>query len=271
MPELPEVETTRRGIEPHLLGQRVTDVVVRNRQLRWPVPAGLKATLAGQKVHAVERRAKYLLLRMESGTLILHLGMSGSLRIVPLGTAADKHDHVDIVFANKQILRLRDPRRFGAVLWTRADPAQHKLLQHLGPEPLETDFDGDYLYHRSRKRKQAIKTFIMDSRIVVGVGNIYASEALFLAGIHPATAAGRISQPRYARLTESIRQVLQAAIAQGGTTLRDFTSSDGKPGYFAQSLHVYGRADEACAECGSTIRQIQQGQRSTWYCPRCQR
>lgn len=271
MPELPEVETTRRGIEPHLLGQRITGVVVRNRQLRWPVPAGLQKTVAGQQVHAVERRAKYLLLKMDRGTLILHLGMSGSLRLLPIGTAAEKHDHVDIVFSNGQLLRLRDPRRFGALLWTSGDPAQHRLLQHLGPEPLGASFDDDYLYHRSRKRKQAIKSFVMDSRIVVGVGNIYASEALFLAGIHPTTAAGRISKPRYVRLTQQIRAVLQAAITQGGTTLRDFTSIDGKPGYFAQSLHVYGREGEPCTQCGNSIRQIQQGQRSTWYCPRCQR
>lgn len=270
MPELPEVETTLRGIKPHILNRKVSAVVVRNRRLRWPVPAALDSRLAGQTVHGVTRRAKYLLLTLDTGTLILHLGMSGSLRITASATPAQKHDHVDIQFGSHTV-RLRDPRRFGAVLWTSRDPLQHKLLKHLGPEPLQDDFDGDHLYGASRGRKQAVKTFIMDSRRVVGVGNIYASEALFLAGIHPGTAAGRISRARYLALAAAIKQVLGAAIEQGGTTLRDFTASDGQPGYFAQSLHVYGRQGQPCTRCGAPVRQIQQGQRSTYYCPHCQR
>lgn len=271
MPELPEVETTRRGIAPHLAGHTVAAVVVRHPQLRWPVPRGLAGKLHGRVVQAVERRAKYLLLRFEHGTLILHLGMSGSLRLVDAATPAGKHDHFDLVLAGGQALRLTDPRRFGAVLWTKDDPAQHELLRDLGPEPLESEFDADYLYRASRKRKTAIKLFIMDSKTVVGVGNIYASEALFRAGIHPSRAAGSLSRERCARLVSAIRAVLREAIQQGGTTLRDFTGSDGKPGYFAQELRVYGRAGAPCTACGATIKQTRQGQRSTYYCPRCQR
>lgn len=271
MPELPEVETTRRGIAPHLTGRTVTAVIVRQRQLRWPVPRGLAGTLCGGVVQAVERRAKYLLLRFVHGTLLLHLGMSGSLRLLDAKTPAGKHDHFDVVLDSGRALRLTDPRRFGAVLWTRDDPLQHKLLRDLGPEPMEADFDAGYLYLATRKRKTAIKQLIMDSKTVVGVGNIYASEALFRAGIHPARAAGALSQERCARLVVAIKEVLREAIQQGGTTLRDFLGGDGKPGYFAQQLRVYGRAGAPCTACGVTIRQTRHGQRSTYYCPHCQR
>ncbi|WP_127474589.1 bifunctional DNA-formamidopyrimidine glycosylase/DNA-(apurinic or apyrimidinic site) lyase [Sulfurivermis fontis] len=271
MPELPEVETTRRGIAPHLTGHAVVDVIVRHPQLRWPVPRGLAGKLRGCVVQAVERRAKYLLLRFAHGTLILHLGMSGSLRLVDANAPAGKHEHFDLVLDSGRALRLTDPRRFGAVLWTKDEPTQHELLRDLGPEPLGDEFDAAYLYRATRKRKAAIKQFIMDSKIVVGVGNIYASEALFRAGIHPSRAAGTLSQERCARLVVAIKEVLREAIRQGGTTLRDFTGGDGKPGYFAQQLRVYGRAGEPCPACGATIKQMRHGQRSTYYCPRCQR
>jgi len=271
MPELPEVETTRRGIEPHVAGQQVTGVVVRDGRMRWPVPPQLQRKLSGQTIHKVERRAKYLLLRADAGTLILHLGMSGNLRILPCDSPPGKHDHVDIVLGNGKCLRLHDPRRFGAVLWTRDDPLRHPLLADLGPEPLEDGFDGACLFERSRGRTAPVKQFLMDNRVVVGVGNIYANEALFLAGIHPARAAGRIGRERYERLAQAIKQVLQEAIAQGGTTLRDFLASDGQPGYFSLYLRVYGRTGEPCPACGRPILQIQQGQRSTYYCGHCQR
>ncbi len=270
MPELPEVETTRRGIAPHLEGQRVTEVVVRQPRLRWPIPAELTTALAGQRIDAVRRRGKYLLLETAAGTALLHLGMSGSLRVLQADEPPRAHDHVDICLADGRCLRLRDPRRFGALLWTRRPAAEHRLLRDLGPEPLDQDFDSDYLAQRAHGRRAAIKSFIMDSRIVVGVGNIYASEALFLAGIHPKTAAGRIGRARLARLVEAIRTVLTQAIAQGGTTLRDFSDSDGRPGYFQQRLSVYGRAGEPCRRCTGTIRSLTLGQRNTYYCPRCQ-
>jgi len=271
MPELPEVETTRRGIAPHVVHHRIAQIVVRHHQLRWPVPPALVSEAKGLRIEACERRGKYLLLRSAKGTIIIHLGMSGSLRLVDAKTPAAKHDHVDIVLDSGQALRLTDPRRFGAVLWTRDDPLQHELLRDLGPEPLGKAFDGDYLYQASRGRSVAIKQFIMDSKVVVGVGNIYASEALFLARIHPSRKAGSLSKARCAALAEAIREVLTAAIQQGGTTLRDFVGGDGKPGYFAQQLNVYGRTGEACPVCGTAIKQITQGQRSTYYCPRCQR
>jgi formamidopyrimidine-DNA glycosylase len=270
MPELPEVETTRRGIAPHIEGQAVCDLIVRHHQLRWPVPRGLKQTLQGHRINSVSRRAKYLLLDFDHGTLILHLGMSGSLRIIPAGRAAEKHDHLDILFGNGKTLRLTDPRRFGAVLWTKENPAEHELLAHLGPEPLSDAFTDELLYQRSRNRHSSIKQFIMEGKVVVGVGNIYASEALFLAGINPKAIAGKVSRARYEKLTAAIKQVLTAAIAQGGTTLRDFVGGDGKPGYFAQQLNVYGREGEPCHTCGTPIKQITQGQRSSYYCPRCQ-
>lgn len=271
MPELPEVETTRRGIEPHIRDQKVVRVTVRQPRLRWPVPRGLSQKLAGKRIRSVGRRAKYLLLGFDHGTLILHLGMSGSLRIVNAESPAGKHDHVDIVLESGQALRLTDPRRFGAVLWTADEPQAHELLRSLGPEPLSNDFDADYLFQRSRGRKSSIKQYIMDGKIVVGVGNIYASESLYLAGINPKRAAGKVSRERYEKLTEAIRQVLAAAIEQGGTTLRDFVGGDGKPGYFAQKLNVYGKEGEPCPGCGKTIKQLVLGQRSTYYCSHCQR
>lgn len=270
MPELPEVETTRRGIGPAITGKTVTDVIVRHSRLRYGVPPALRRELPGQRVQAVERRGKYLLLRTAVGAVIVHLGMSGSLRLVTPATPPTTHDHVDIVFGRGVCLRLRDPRRFGAVLWTRDDPARHALLAGLGPEPLEEGFSGAYLYERARGRRQAVKLFLMDSRIVVGVGNIYANEALFLAGIRPQTPAGRISRVRFDGLAAAVRQVLAEAIAAGGTTLRDFTQGDGQPGYFQQSLRVYGRNDEPCLRCGKLIRLLRLGQRATYYCPQCQ-
>lgn len=270
MPELPEVETTRQGIRPHLVSHRVSKVIIRQRQLRWPIPGSLDRALPGQTIQDVRRRGKYLLLATRAGTAILHLGMSGSLRIVEGTTPAATHDHVDIVLGNGRCLRLRDPRRFGALLWTTADPATHWLLSGLGPEPLGNDFDGDYLYRRAAGRRLAVKPFLMDSKVVVGVGNIYASEALFIAGIHPLRAAGRISRERYDRLASAVRKVLQASIDMGGTTLRDFSNGAGQPGYFKQSLRVYGRAGEPCMTCGRTLLERRIGQRSSVYCTSCQ-
>ena len=238
MPELPEVETTLRGIAPHLDQRRVTDVVIRNPKLRWPIPKNLPELLHGQIVHSLQRRAKYLLITFDHGTLILHLGMSGSLRIQPVGTPAEKHDHFDLVLDAGQLLRLRDPRRFGAVLWHAGDIAQHPLLAALGPEPLEQDFDGAYLHRATRSRRVAIKLAIMDSHLVVGVGNIYANEALYRAGIRPQLAANKLSLPRCQRLAQNIKEVLLEAIKQGGSTLRDFVHSDGSSGYFQQSYFV---------------------------------
>lgn len=271
MPELPEVETIRRGIAPHLLGQRIDRLEVRERRLRWPIPLGLEQALAGQQIDSVERRGKYLLIGLERGTLLLHLGMSGSLRLLPAGLPAEKHDHLDLVLNQGQMLRLRDPRRFGALLWTTEDPLGHPLLRALGPEPLGENFDGATLYRASRGRRSAIKALIMDSKVVVGVGNIYANEALFAARVHPAHPAGRIGHERCARLAAVIQQVLTEAVTQGGTTLRDFLREDGRPGYFAQRLQVYGRAGEPCPSCGAPIEQQRIGQRSSFYCPRCQR
>ena len=271
MPELPEVETIRQSIAPHLTGQTVTRVVVRERRLRWPVPPELETALSGQVVRAVERRAKYLLLRTSGGSALLHLGMSGRLRILPNQTTPQKHDHVDLELSSGYCLRLTDPRRFGALLWTVEPPERHPLLRNLGPEPLEEGFSAVYLYNLARGRKISVKSFIMDNRVVVGVGNIYANEALFMAGIGPTRPAGRISLARYGILVEAIREVLTAAIAQGGTTLRDFVSGTGKPGYFQQYLRVYGRARLSCVGCGALIQVRRQGQRATYYCPRCQR
>jgi len=245
-------------------------MVVRERRLRWPVPAGLEAQVAGQTIIDVGRRGKYLLIHLPAGTLILHLGMSGSLRVLPATAPPERHDHLDVVLDDGQCLRLRDPRRFGAVLWTEGDPRRHPLLASLGPEPLGAAFHGDWLYRCSRGRRVAAKPFLMDSHVVVGVGNIYANEALFLAGIHPARAAGRIALARYERLAEAVKQVLMEAIAAGGTTLRDFVHSDGRPGYFSQHLRVYGHNGKPCEVCRHSLRQRIIGQRSTYYCPRCQ-
>ncbi len=271
MPELPEVETTRRGIAPHVTGRRIARLLVREARLRWPVEATLARMLAGQRIVAVTRRGKYLLLGLDQGTLILHLGMSGSLRLVAATAPAGRHDHVDLLFDDGRCLRLTDPRRFGALIWTRDAALDHPLLASLGPEPLAEDFNGDTLWQAARGRRIAIKVFIMDSHVVVGVGNIYASEALFRAGIHPARAAGRISRARMAALAEAIKAVLNEAIAQGGTTLRDFVGGDGRPGYFRQQLAVYGREGEPCLRCGAPIRQQRLGQRASYYCVQCQR
>jgi formamidopyrimidine-DNA glycosylase len=268
MPELPEVETTLRGIDPFLREQRITRIIVRERRLRWPISEQV-SQLQGRRIIDLSRRGKYLLMRLDEGNLIWHLGMTGSMKILPVGSAAETHEHVEMHMANGHALKFRDPRRFGACLYTGLDPLQHRLLQNLGPEPLGEAFDADYLYRKCRNRSAAIKTVIMNSHIVVGVGNIYASEALYLAGIRPSRAAGRISKPRIAKLVASIRQILLAAIEQGGTTLRDFTQADGKPGYFSQSLMVYGNR-ESCKLCGKAIKHIVQGQRSSYYCPGCQ-
>ncbi len=270
MPELPEVETTRRGIEPYVRGQQVVAMIVRQSRLRWPIPTQLKRKFTGQVIHTVGRRAKYLLLGTQRGTVIMHLGMSGSLRVLDTHIPPQAHDHVDFVLPEQRVLRLRDPRRFGALLWIEDNPLLHPLLRDLGPEPLSDSFNGDYLYQMSRARRVAVKAFIMNSHIVTGLGNIYANEALFHAGIHPRRAVNLIARNRYRRLAESIKWVLQNAIAYGGTTLRDFTHEDGKPGYFRNELQVYGRAEEPCINCGQPIVVRSQGQRATYYCPRCQ-
>lgn len=270
MPELPEVETTRRGVSPHCRGARVTGVQVREPRLRWPVPVQLPSLLSGQRIMEVERRAKYLLFRTAAGSLLVHLGMSGSLRVADPADLPGKHDHIDILLDNGACLRYNDPRRFGCFLWL--EPAeQHPLLSHLGPEPLSPGFDGKLLYSLSRGRKSPVKHFIMDAKVVVGVGNIYANEVLFLSGIDPRRAAGRISLARYLVLADRIKQVLTSAIEQGGTTLRDFVGGDGKPGYFAQQLYVYGRGGAPCKRCGAVLRERALGQRTTVFCVACQR
>lgn len=271
MPELPEVETTRRGIEPHVAGQRIKQLVVRQPQLRWPVPPQLQQLLPGQVIERVERRGKYLLLPVERGTLIIHLGMSGSLRVLTNDSPPGPHDHIDLLLDTGSRLRYSDPRRFGAWLWSDTGVEQHPLLAALGPEPLSDSFHADYLYRLSRSRKVAVKSFIMNSHIVVGVGNIYANEALFRAGIHPARAAGRIGRQRYQRLVAAIKSVLADALRQGGTTLRNFVGGEGKPGYFKQRLEVYDRRDAPCRRCATVIREMRIGQRSSFYCPVCQR
>ena len=270
MPELPEVETTRRGVEPYSRGRRVARVEVREPRLRWPVPDDLPERLQGQRIDSVERRAKYLLFTTEAGKLMVHLGMSGSLRVVDENEPPSYHDHLDIVFDDGRALRYNDPRRFGCCLWL--EPGEnHKLLANLGPEPLGEDFSGELLYRLSRGRKGAVKQLIMDGKIVVGVGNIYANEALFRAGIRPDRSAGRISRARYERLATEVKQVLTSAIEQGGTTLRDFVGGDGKPGYFAQQLDVYGRENKPCRRCGRMLKKCTLGQRTTVYCVACQR
>lgn len=271
MPELPEVEITRRGLATHLTGLTVADAVIRDARLRWPIPKNLPKLLRGQAIRALKRRGKYLLVEFEHGTLILHLGMSGSLRILPAGTPPEKHDHFDLVLNNGTLVRLRDPRRFGAVLWHSGDMHTHPLLATLGPEPLENDFNARYLYQATRGRNIAIKQFIMDSHVVVGVGNIYANEALFRAGIRPQLAARKLSLPRCAKLVAAIRDTLNEAIQHGGSSLRDFVSTSGQSGYFQQHHWVYGRGNEPCRRCGALIKQIRQGQRSSFYCAACQR
>lgn len=270
MPELPEVETTRRGIAPHVEGLRISEIVVRQSQLRWPVPNTVQLAV-GEPVTAVRRRAKYLLLDTAKGTIVLHLGMSGSLTVQPVDKPVLKHDHLDIVLEGGNCLRLNDPRRFGACLWQGADEAPLKLLEGLGPEPLSDAFDGERLFERSRGRTVAVKNFIMTNAVVVGVGNIYANEALFMAGIDPRRAAGNVSRARYLKLGAHIKTVLAEAIKQGGTTLRDFLGADGKPGYFSIQLKVYGNVGKPCSECGTAIRSVNIGQRNSFYCPKCQR
>ncbi len=272
MPELPEVETTRRGISPYVIGETVKDVHIRERRLRWPISTQLGHLLKNRTIQKLKRRAKYLLFYTENGCLIVHLGMSGSLRIIDRdrGEMTGKYDHVDIVFDSNRILRFRDPRKFGSILWSRHDPSTHQLIRHLGPEPLSRTFDADHLYTLSRKRIQAIKTLIMDNRIVSGVGNIYANESLFVAGIHPGRKAGRLSKKSCEKLTIAVKIVLNRAIKRGGTTLRDFTNGKGNPGYFQHELHVYGRAGKPCKACARPIRVIRLGQRSSFYCATCQ-
>lgn len=269
MPELPEVEVTRLGIAPGLTGRRVTAVVARTPKLRYPIPAGLPALLCDRVLQSVERRAKYLLLDFGHGRLLLHLGMSGSLRLLPAATAPEKHDHLDLVFGDT-VLRLRDPRRFGAALWLDG-ASSHTLLDVLGPEPLSDVFTARWLHAALKKRGTAIKPALMDGHLIVGIGNIYASESLFRARINPLTAANKVSLQRLERLVPEIKATLQAAIAKGGSTLRDFIHSDGSSGYFQQEYFVYGRDGLPCRMCGTTIRRIVQGQRASFYCPKCQK
>ena len=277
MPELPEVEVTRRGVAPHLEGRVVDSVLLRREGLRWPFPPDLPKLLAGRRILSTGRRGKYLLLHFEHGTLIIHLGMSGHLRVLPPGAELKKHDHFDLVVDGpdgKRVLRLHDPRRFGAVLWHPHDDGeldQHLLLRSLGVEPLEPGFDGATLFRASRGRSAPVKQFLLAGDVVVGVGNIYACESLFRAGINPKTSAGRISRGRYDKLALAIREILAEAIVQGGSTLRDFIAVNGQSGYFQQTYFVYDRAGVPCRNCGAPIRQIKQGQRSTFYCVNCQK
>jgi formamidopyrimidine-DNA glycosylase len=276
MPELPEVETTRRGLAPHLQGRLIQAVTLRRPDLRWPIPPEVARDLPGQRITGVRRRAKYLLMDVESGdSALLHLGMSGSLRVLPADTPVRAHDHVDIALAARgrgagQVLRFNDPRRFGSLLWQPAG-ATHELLQGLGPEPLSEEFDGDYLFALSRGRKAPVKTFLMDQAVVVGVGNIYAAESLYRAGISPLRAAGRVARERYQALADAVKDILGHAITRGGTTLRDFISPDGAPGYFEQELSAYGRGGEPCPRCGRAMKQASIGQRATVWCSHCQK
>ncbi len=271
MPELPEVEITRRGLARHLTGRRIESVRCHQRRLRWPVPRSLERRLTGLVIRSVARRGKYLLLDCGHGTLILHLGMSGSLRLLPAEMPRQPHEHFELVLEGEQAVRLRDPRRFGAVLWQAGSPLENPLLAALGPEPLEAGFTGDVLRRAFRGRSAAVKQVIMDSHVIAGVGNIYASEALFRAGIHPRTSARRLSQARCQRLAAAIRATLEEAIGAGGSSLRDFVGSDGAPGHFQQNYFVYGRGGEPCRRCGTPVRMFRQGQRSTYFCPRCQK
>jgi formamidopyrimidine-DNA glycosylase len=271
MPELPEVETTRRGIAQAVTGKVIENVIVREPRLRWRLPKEFSNQLQGQRIREVRRRAKYLLMDLDRGCLIVHLGMSGNFRVVATDTAAIKHDHIDIVLDSKQLLRFNDPRRFGSMHYTTGDPNEHLLLKKLAPEPLSDAFDATYLVKKARRRKVVVKQFIMNANLVVGVGNIYASESLFRAGIRPSRAAGRVKQVELAKLVKAIKAVLSDAIRAGGTTLRDYVNADGAPGYFKQKLFVYERAGEPCRKCKTPIKQLRHGQRSTYYCPMCQR
>jgi formamidopyrimidine-DNA glycosylase len=271
LPELPEVETTRRGVEPYVVGRTVLALNVHEPRLRWRIPEELPGQIAGQSVRRTGRRAKYLLLELTRGTLIWHLGMSGSLRVLPADTPRLDHDHLDLVLDSGYVLRFNDPRRFGSLHYTTADPHEHPLLANLAPEPLDREFDGDYLWRATRRRRVAIKQLLMNSRLVVGVGNIYANEALFRARVRPRRAARSLSRAETQRLARAIRAVLLLAIRVGGTTLRDYVGADGSPGYFRQRLYVYERSGMPCRRCGTAIRAVTQGQRSTYYCPTCQR
>ena len=271
MPELPEVETTLRGIEPHILNKEITSISVRNPSLRWPVPVNsLKDNLVSNSFLSIRRRGKYLILESLKGFVLIHLGMSGCLRIFDNNSAPEKHDHIDVCFDDNSILRYTDPRRFGSFLWTE-EPESHVLINKLGPEPLGNEFSGTHLFKKSRKKKMPVKNFIMDSQVVVGVGNIYASEALFLAGIRPKKNAGKVSYDQYESLASEIRNLLNKSIEKGGTTLRDFVGGDNKPGYFKQQLNVYGRSGEECKVCRSILKNLKIGQRGSVYCPKCQK
>lgn len=270
MPELPEVEVTRLGISPHLMGQKVTELIIRNGNLRWPV-LPIAKNIINQTIKNISRRAKYLLIDTDAGTTIIHLGMSGSLRILPLGSTIEKHDHIDLILENGKLLRLNDPRRFGAWLWYELPTLTHPLLAKLGPEPLSDDFNTNTLYAALNNKKKAIKLALMDNHIVVGIGNIYANEALFCAGIHPQAISGSINKKRLSALIIEIKRILAEAIKQGGTTLKDFTNAEGKPGYFSQKLHVYGRGGKPCDTCGHLLSEIKLGQRATVFCPLCQK
>lgn len=271
MPELPEVETTRRGIEPHVVGQKIEKLGINRRDLRWPISEDLPDAAEGQKVLSLQRRGKYLIFELEQGYLIAHLGMSGSIRVCLASQPRKKHDHWQLSTGSDQELRFNDPRRFGALFWQPTNWQQHVLIASLGPEPLSDEFDSTYLYSKARGRKLPIKSLIMDSKIVVGVGNIYAAESLFHAGIHPMLMAGKLSKPRAERLTLEIKSVLAAAIEKGGTTLRDYVNGSGRPGYFQQELWVYGRADQPCKICSTPIKEMRLGQRSTCFCSQCQK
>jgi formamidopyrimidine-DNA glycosylase len=270
MPELPEVETVKCGLKPHIENKTIQDVTVRHSQLRWPIPADLKNQLTGQLVIKITRRGKYLLLQVTSGTLIIHLGMSGSLRVITQNLLPTRHDHVDIVLSDKTIIRYNDPRRFGAILWTANDPFTHPLLQAIGIEPLDEHFTGHYLQQKALKRHAPIKSFLMNSKMVAGIGNIYAAEALFLAKIHPMMPAHALTITECDNLVHAIKQILHNAIESGGTTLKDFVNSEGKPGYFSQNLQVYGRAKLPCKICATLLESFQLGQRSTVFCGHCQ-
>jgi len=270
MPELPEVETTRRGLAPHLIGRHIEAVTIRESRLRWPIAADLPRKLCGQRIVDLRRRAKYLIVDLDCGALIVHLGMSGALSLVSSGTPAAKHDHLDLHIEGGRLLRLTDPRRFGSVHLVAGEPEEHALLRTLGPEPLSSDFTAEQLCRSSRGRRASIKVFLMNARVVAGVGNIYANEALFRAGIHPRSPAGRIGIARYRALVQAVRETLTAALAAGGSSLRDWHHADGGLGYFQQQYFVYDRCGEPCRRCGAAIREIRQGQRATCYCPRCQ-
>jgi formamidopyrimidine-DNA glycosylase len=271
MPELPEVETTRRGVEPHVVGRRIVEMRLYEKRLRWKVQEDLPDLVAGQVIRHAKRRAKYLLLELDSGTLMLHLGMSGSLRVLPADVPLQPHDHFDIILSSGSTLRFNDPRRFGSLHYISGDPEQHPLLAKLAPEPLEAAFNADYLWRVTRRRKVAIKQLLMNSQLVVGVGNIYASEALFKAQVRPKRQARNLTRPEVTRLVKAIKSVLSMAIKVGGTTLRDYVGVDGQPGYFRQKLFVYERNKQPCRTCETPVRQLTQAQRSTYYCPTCQK